>query len=106
MSFLIVTTIEGYTPREIERAAQARKLYRDLSAENVRDLKVWLRSNQCKNVHISADNVNLSEKIYKADVAALKGKSVRPYPPLVTTDSIVELTTKLMKKGRQLEPYY
>ena len=68
------TTIEGYTPREVERASRARKLYHDLSAESISNIKVWLRSNQANNVPISIDDVNLAGKIFKTDVATCKGK--------------------------------
>ena len=103
MSYVLATSIEGYTPREIERAARDRKLYHDLSAENIRNVKVWLRSNQCKNVPILVDDVNLAEKIYLADVATLKGKSVRPHPPVVTRNDMIELPPELMIEGRKIE---
>ena len=61
VSYVLATTIEGYTPREVERVARARKLYHDLSAENIRNVKVWLRSNQENNVPASVDDVNLAE---------------------------------------------
>ena len=103
VSYVHATSIEGYTPREVERAARARKLYHDLSAENIRNVKVWLRSNQAKNVPISVDDVNLAEKIYLADVATLKGKSVRPHPPVVTRNDMIELPPELMIEGRKIE---
>ena len=42
VSYVLATSIEGYTPREVERAARARKLYHNLSAENIRNVKVWI----------------------------------------------------------------
>ena len=42
VGYVMETSVEGYTPREVERADQARKLYHDLSAENIRNVKVWL----------------------------------------------------------------
>ena len=96
-------TVEGYTQREVEQAVRARKLYHDLSAENVRNVKVWLRSNQCKNVPISVDDVNLAENIYKTEVGSLKGNIMLPYLPVVTKNDVVELPPELMTKGRQIE---
>ena len=78
-------------------------MYHDLSVENMRNVKLWLRSNQAKNLPVLVDDVNLAEKIYKADVATLKGKSVRPHPPIVTTNDIVELPPELITKGRKVE---
>ena len=54
VSFVNATSIEGYTQCKIERSGRARKLYHDLSVENIRNVKVWLRNNQAKNVPVSA----------------------------------------------------
>ena len=59
---VMATVIEGYTPREVARAKRARKLYHDLHAETVSNLKVWLRSNMGKNVPVSFKDVDLMEK--------------------------------------------
>ena len=65
VSYVLTTSVEGYTDREVGRAARARKLYHDLSAENNRNVKVWLRSNQCKNVPVTVENIDLAEKFTK-----------------------------------------
>ena len=75
VSYVNATSVEGYTQCEVERASRAQKLYHDLSAENIRNIKVWLRSNQAKNVPVSVEDVNLAEKIFKTDVATCKGKA-------------------------------
>ena len=70
-------TVKGYTQHEVEcaaHAASARKLYQDLSTENVRNIKVWLRSDQSKNVNILVEDVKLAEKIYKTDVETCNEK--------------------------------
>ena len=36
-------------------------------------------------------------------MATLKGKSVFPHPPVVTTKDIVKLPTELITKGRKIE---
>ena len=66
------TSIEGYTQCKIERVGRARKLNHDLSAEKIGNVKVWLRSNQAKNVPVSVEDVNLAEKVFKTDVATCK----------------------------------
>ena len=33
VAYVLATSIEAYTPREVKRAVRARKLYHDLSAE-------------------------------------------------------------------------
>ena len=84
------TTVEGFTQREVDRAVRARKLYHDLGAENISNVKMWVRSNQGKNVPVTVEDLNLADKIFKADVATCKGKSARPKPPLVLKSDIVE----------------
>ena len=101
VAYVLATSIEGYTPREVERAARERKLYHDLSSENIQHVKVWLRSNQAKNVPIYVDDVNLAEQIYKVDLATLKGKSVCPHPPVVTKNYIIEIPPELVTKGEK-----
>ena len=78
---VMASRIERYTLREVERFVRVRKLYHDLSAKNVRNVNVWLRSNQRKNVPISVEDINISEGIYKTEVKTLNGESVRPHPP-------------------------
>ena len=54
--------MEEFTPREVERAKRAKKLYYDLDAPSIDDLKVSLRSNQARNVPISVKDVKLLQK--------------------------------------------
>ena len=42
------TSVEGFTRCQIERAQRARKFYHDLNAENVANVKYFIRSNQAK----------------------------------------------------------
>ena len=49
------------------------------------------------------DDFNLAEKIYLANVATLKGKSVRPHPPVVTRRDMIELPPELMVEGKKIE---
>ena len=75
------TTIEGFTEREIARAKAARKPYHDLKAQSYPDLKVWIRSNQGKNNNVSTDDVNLAERMFKADVPTCKVRVQSPSLP-------------------------
>ena len=62
-----------------------------------------MRRNQAKNVPVSVEDVNLSEKMFKTDVATCKGKSTIPSPPVVTTCDLIELPTELVTAGRKIE---
>lgn len=97
------TTIEGFTQREVDRAVRARKLYHDLCAENISNVKIWIRSNQAKNAPASIEDLNLTDKIFKADVATCKGKSTHPKPPVVSKNDIVKIPPELGIQGMKLE---
>ena len=71
------TSIEGFTRRQIERAQAARKLYHDLNAENVENVKFFIRSNQAKNVEVTTEDMNLAERVFGLDVPNTKGKWVK-----------------------------
>lgn len=62
VSYFNSTTVEGYTQHKVEHSGRERKVYHDLSAENKRNVKVWLRSNQAKNAPISVEEINLEKK--------------------------------------------
>lgn len=97
------TTIEGYTAREVMRAKKARKLYHDLNAPSIPDLKVWIRANMGKNNEVTCDDINLAEKMFKADVPTYKGRGIKPRPPVVFATDIIELPPELKVRGRKVE---
>ena len=74
------TSVEGFTRRQIERAQQARKFYHDLNAENVENVKYFIRSNQAKNVEVTTEDMNLAEQIFGLDVPNTKGKWTNEKP--------------------------
>ena len=95
--------VEGYTACQVTRAKMAKELYHNLHAETVPNLKVWIRSNMGKNVPVSCEDVNLMVKIFGKDVATLKGKSVKPHPPVVNCNNMIELPPELKVKGMNIE---
>ena len=56
-----------------------------------------------KNVPVSFEDVDLMEKIFQKDVATLKGKLVKPHPPVINKNDIIELPPELNVKGRKAE---
>ena len=62
------TEIEGWTQREIERAKKARKFYHDLNAENLQNMKTFVRSNIARNVPVTTEDLTLAEKIFTTPV--------------------------------------
>ena len=56
-----------------------------------------------KNVRVSFADVDLMEKIFGKDVAILKGKKIRPHPPVVKWNDIIDLPPELKVKGLEIE---
>ena len=87
----------------MERAKKVRKLYHDLNAQSIVSLKVWIFQNMAKNIPIFFADVDLAEKIVKAKVPRIKGKSTKPHPPVVHKNDVIELPEDLQHNGRKLE---
>ena len=100
---VMASIIERYTPRELARAKQAKKLYHDLHAETISNLKGWLSSNMGKNIPVLFEDVNLMGKLFQKDVTMLKGKSVKPHPPVVNNNDMIELPPKLNVRGKKVK---
>ena len=77
--------VEGFTPRKIGKFKAERKVYHNLNTPSIVRLKVWVYQNMAKNLPISFEDVDLSEKFSKADVPTCKGNSTSPCPQVVYT---------------------
>jgi len=64
-----------YTPRQVGRARQAKKLLHTLACPTVQDLKSIIRMNSIKNCPVTIDDINLADKIFGKDIDSLKGKT-------------------------------
>ena len=91
--------IEGLTPRELDRARAARKLYHDLGAPGYPELRHILSTNGIRDCPVSVEDMKLAEKAFGKDVAVLKGKRTRPHPPVVRKDDIVDLPSELQLRS-------
>ena len=67
-----VNQLKGFTTREVDRAKRAKKLYYDLDAPTLGDLKMWVRSNQAKNVPVSVEDIKLLGTMEAKDVPIIK----------------------------------
>ena len=52
-----------------------------------------------KHIHVSFADVDLAEHIFKVDVSAIKGKSTKTHPPIVTQTDIIEPPDELQHNG-------
>ena len=93
--------LAGFTAREIEQAKRARELYHAVGAPTVQNFKGILRMNIIQDCPVTADDVNLAERIYGPDVATLKGRTVRIQPPVVREDNI-EIPSELIRTFKDL----
>ena len=94
-----VTSVEGFTDREVQRATTARKFLHDLSAASVEDVKFFIRSNQARNVPISTEDIQLAEKVFGTNVPLCKGKWTAKKPPVVRREDHIELPPELQLDG-------
>jgi hypothetical protein len=100
MSNMITTVKEnakGYTQRQFNNAKQARRLYHIVGCPTVENFKHLLRQNIIKNCPVTANDVNIAEKIFGGDIGTLKGKSTRNRPTPVK-DDLVEIPPELLER--------
>jgi hypothetical protein len=75
--FIFVTTLfgnkEGFMQRQIKVAEVARTLYATLRYPSWKDFKWVIRSNQIKDCPVMVQDVDVANKIWGENIAALKG---------------------------------
>ena len=101
---MIATVTEnrkGYTQRQFENAKRARMLYHAVGCPTVENFKHILRQNIIKNCPVTIEDVNIAEKIFGADVGALKGKTTRRRPTPVK-DDLVEIPPEIIEQHHDL----
>jgi hypothetical protein len=91
-----------YTPRQVERAKQAREFLYASGTPSLRDLKALIMSNAVKNNPVTIQDVKIAEALYGKDIGVLKGKTTRSKPAPVISD-MVEIPRLLVKRNRRVE---
>ncbi|CAJ1962202.1 unnamed protein product [Cylindrotheca closterium] len=77
---------EGFTPRQVKAAMEARSAMHILNAPSTKSLKYAIRSGLIKNCPITKEAINHAEAIFGPDASTLKGKSTRPTPKKTYND--------------------
>ena len=90
-----------FTPRQVEQAKLARKIYHALGTPSVKDFKAIITMNAIKNLPITLKDVDLAEQIFGPDIGALKGKTTRSKPFPVVEDYI-EIPPELIDNHQQV----
>jgi hypothetical protein len=85
-----------YTPRQIEQADLARRLYALVGRPSHADFLTMIRENRLKNCPVSVEDAKRSVAIYGPDVHALHGKTVRTTPEHVPADQIRHLPPDIL----------
>ena len=104
LSNMIATVTEnrkGYTQRQFEDAKRARRLYHIVGCPTVENFKHIIRQNIIKNCPVTIEDINIAEKIFGADIGALKGKTTRRRPTPVK-DDLVEVPPELIEQHHDL----
>ena len=78
----------GYSQRQLATARSARDLYSKVGHPSVQDFKAMIKNNMILNCPVTLDDIERASKCFGANIAALKGKTVRTKSDPVTSDYI------------------
>jgi hypothetical protein len=101
--FSFVVTVDDnmklYTKRQIVGAEKAQTLQAGLAFPSNNDLSWILQSNQVEECPVTKADADTANKIWGANIASLKGKTIRKTPPHVPTD-MVAIPTEIRELHR------
>ena len=86
----------GYAKRELDQAKLARKIYGMVGHPSIKDYKWMAQEGALLNCPVTHKDIDVAEKVYGKDIAALKGKTVRT-KPLVVKTNIIEVPRNILK---------
>ncbi|CAJ1929721.1 unnamed protein product [Cylindrotheca closterium] len=92
---------EGFTPRQVKAAMEARSAMHILNAPSTKSLKYAIRSGLIKYCHITEEAINHAKAIFGPDASTLKGKSTRPTPKK-TYDNFFSPPEELYQHNRSI----
>jgi hypothetical protein len=92
---------EGFTQRHIKGADLARNLYKTLSYLSMKDFKWVIQSNQINDCPVTFQYIDVAQKIWVKNIAALKGKTTRSKSIPVARD-YVKVPMELMKLHKEV----
>ncbi|CAJ1945845.1 unnamed protein product [Cylindrotheca closterium] len=92
---------EGFTPRQVRAAMEARSAMHILNAPSTKSLKYVIRSGLIKNCPITKEAINHAKAIFGPDASTLKSKSTRPTPKK-TYDDFFSPPEKLYQHNRSI----
>ena len=103
--FMFVNTVKEnmkvFTKRQIQRANEARALFRKLGFPSTKDCKWAVMSNQIRDCPVTVPDIEVATKIWGKDIAMLKGKTVKRKPLPVVKD-LVKVPREFIKLHRDV----
>lgn len=91
-----------YTKRQQDQAKRAQALLHTIGCPTIADLTKIISIKTILNCPITTEDVNIAEKIYRPDIASIKGKATRRKPNLVVKE-YVEIPNKLIMKQKEVD---
>ena len=79
---------KDYTQLQFKNSKRARRLYHIVGCPTVENFKHILRQNIIRNCPVTIGDVNIADKIYGANIGALKCKTNRNMPTPVNNDLV------------------
>jgi hypothetical protein len=99
-TFSFVETVQEnksyFSKWQVRAADAARRLYKCVSHPSVEDFKWALRTNCIKDSPVTVTDVQIEQKIYGTDIAALKGKTTWRSAPAVVVEPLVPIPKHLI----------
>lgn len=93
------THIKRFTIREVSIANRTQKLYHGLNEQLIPSLKIWIGQNMAYNIPEYFKDVDLAEKVSRADFPTLKRKGKRPHSPVTMNEDMIDLLKESHHKG-------
>jgi hypothetical protein len=86
-----------FTTAQFEQAKKARDMYHALGTPSVHDFKAIIRMNAVNNNSVTTYEIEMTEKIFRLDISALKGKMIsKKHIPVV--DDVINIPRELIAK--------
>ena len=86
MMYTVTYNMQAFIKRDIEGAKQANQIYAKLLYHSNADFWWMVQNNHIKNCEVSVRNIDKEQYIWGKDIDALKGKTVRGKPKVVSAD--------------------
>ena len=104
-AFVFLNTVsgnkEGFSQRQIRGAELAKALYAKLGYPSLKDFKWVIQSNQISDCPVTVNDIDVADKIWGKNIAALKGKTTRTKTTHVAKD-FVKIPKELLKLHKEV----